>query len=117
MYYRCVIVALRYKEIANIYCNLPNIVCFPSSHCVGASVMKNCDPFVSGPEFAIDNIPAPISILTFNSNIYTFIIPPTTIFNYSLIQNKLNYLCVSNHRVSRHQNIHHIWTSHLFLFR
>lgn len=25
--------------------------------------MKNCDPFVSGPEFAIDNIPAPIQIL------------------------------------------------------
>lgn len=22
--------------------------------------MKNCDPFVSGPEFAIDNIPAPV---------------------------------------------------------
>jgi hypothetical protein len=41
--------------------DLPNIVCFPSSHWVGASVIKNCDPFVFGPEFAIDNIPAPIT--------------------------------------------------------
>lgn len=36
----------------------PKIVCFPSNHCVGASVIKNCEPFVSGPELAIDNIPA-----------------------------------------------------------
>lgn len=40
-------------------CLIPNIVCFPSSHCVGASVIKNWEPFVFGPEFAIDNIPAP----------------------------------------------------------
>lgn len=58
VYYRCVTFALYYRDTDNI--DLPNIVCFPSSHCVGASVMKNCDPFVSGPEFAIDNIPAPI---------------------------------------------------------
>jgi hypothetical protein len=37
----------------------PNIVCFPSSHCVGASVIKNWEPFVFGPEFAMDNVPAP----------------------------------------------------------
>mgnify|MGYP007063932233 CR=1 FL=1 len=37
----------------------PNIACLPSSHCVGASVIKNWDPFVLGPEFAIDIIPAP----------------------------------------------------------
>lgn len=39
---------------------LPKIVCFPSSHCVGANVIKNCDPLVSGPELAIDTTPAPI---------------------------------------------------------
>jgi len=38
---------------------LPNIECFLSSHCVGAKVMKNCEPFVLGPELAIDKIPAP----------------------------------------------------------
>lgn len=38
---------------------LPNIVCFLSSHCVGANVMKNCEPLVFGPEFAIDKMPAP----------------------------------------------------------
>lgn len=38
---------------------LPNIVCFLSSHWVGANVMKNCEPFVLGPELAIDTIPAP----------------------------------------------------------
>jgi len=35
------------------------MACFPSSHWVGASVIKNWDPFVSGPELAIDKIPAP----------------------------------------------------------
>jgi len=40
---------------------IPKIACFPSSHCVGASVIKNWDPFVFGPEFAMDNIPAPKS--------------------------------------------------------
>lgn len=40
---------------------IPNIACFPSSHCVGASVIKNWEPFVFGPEFAMDNIPAPKS--------------------------------------------------------
>ena len=37
----------------------PNIVCLPSSHCVGASVMKNWLPFESGPLLAMDSIPAP----------------------------------------------------------
>ena len=37
----------------------PNMVCFPSSHCVGASVKKNWEPLESGPLFAIDKIPAP----------------------------------------------------------
>ena len=31
----------------------PNIVCFPSSHGVAVVVMKNCDPFVLGPAFAM----------------------------------------------------------------
>ena len=37
----------------------PNMACFPSNHCVGPNVMKNCEPFVSGPELAIDKMPAP----------------------------------------------------------
>lgn len=39
---------------------LPKIVCFPSSHGVGARVIKNWDPFEFGPEFAIHKIPAPV---------------------------------------------------------
>src|SRR5437868_3618054 len=35
----------------------PKIVCFPVSHVVGASVMKNCEPFVLGPAFAIASFP------------------------------------------------------------
>ena len=45
---------------------IPNIACFPSSHCVGASVIKNWEPFVFGPEFAMDNIPAPKSLNSYN---------------------------------------------------
>ena len=41
----------------------PNIVCLPSNHCVGANVMKNWLPFVFGPLFAIDNMPAPLKII------------------------------------------------------
>ena len=40
---------------------LPNMACFPSNHCVGARVMKNCEPLVFGPELAIDKMPAPTS--------------------------------------------------------
>ena len=38
----------------------PKMVCFPSSHGVGASVMKNCDPLVFGPLLAMDKTPAPV---------------------------------------------------------
>jgi hypothetical protein len=41
---------------------LPKMVCLPSSHGVGAKVMKNCDPFVLGPAFAILRIPAPVCL-------------------------------------------------------
>jgi len=37
----------------------PNIVCLLFKCGVAASVMKNCDPFVFGPAFAIDRMPAP----------------------------------------------------------
>jgi len=36
---------------------LPKIACFPSSHAVGARVMKNCEPPVFGPACAIDSVP------------------------------------------------------------
>jgi len=39
----------------------PNIVCLPSSHCVGAKVTKNWLPFVFAPLLAIDRIPAPVT--------------------------------------------------------
>src|SRR5580658_6162007 len=35
----------------------PKIVCLPVSHVVGASVMKNCEPLVLGPAFAIASLP------------------------------------------------------------
>ena len=38
----------------------PKIECFPSRKGVGARVMKNWEPFVSGPELAIEIIPAPV---------------------------------------------------------
>ena len=31
----------------------PKIVCLPLSHGVGATVTKNCEPFVPGPELAM----------------------------------------------------------------
>lgn len=31
----------------------PKIVCLRFNHVVGATVMKNCEPFVPGPELAI----------------------------------------------------------------
>ena len=33
------------------------MVCLPVSHCVGAMVMKNCEPLVLGPEFAMASLP------------------------------------------------------------
>ena len=36
---------------------LPNTTCFPSKWAVFAVQMKNWDPFVFGPAFAIDRIP------------------------------------------------------------
>lgn len=42
---------------------LPNTTCFPSSHSVLSVQMKNCDPFVPGPAFAIDKIPGPVCFL------------------------------------------------------
>ena len=38
----------------------PKIVCLPSRNGAGASVMKNWDPLVLGPELAIASTPAPV---------------------------------------------------------
>ncbi|KYN11525.1 hypothetical protein ALC57_16308 [Trachymyrmex cornetzi] len=38
----------------------PKTTCFPSSQSVLAVHMKNCDPFVFGPELAIDRVPGPV---------------------------------------------------------
>ena len=40
----------------------PSQCCAPSSHGVGASVMKNWLPFVFGPALAIERIPAPVCL-------------------------------------------------------
>merc|ERR1719449_67571 len=37
----------------------PKTTCLPSNQEVCLVVMKNCEPFVSFPEFAMDNHPAP----------------------------------------------------------
>ena len=37
----------------------PKTTCFPSSHVVLTVVIKNCEPFVSLPAFAIDKYPGP----------------------------------------------------------
>ena len=34
--------------------------CLPSSHEVITVQMKNCEPFVSGPLFAIESVPGPV---------------------------------------------------------
>ena len=34
----------------------PNTVCFPSSQGVATVVMKNCEPFVFGPAFAMETV-------------------------------------------------------------
>mmetsp|Transcript_8347 Transcript_8347/g.27546 ORF Transcript_8347/g.27546 Transcript_8347/m.27546 type:complete len:233 (+) Transcript_8347:126-824(+) len=38
---------------------LPKTVCLPSRWAADLNVMKNCDPFVFGPELAIDSTPLP----------------------------------------------------------
>ncbi|KYM92705.1 hypothetical protein ALC53_00642 [Atta colombica] len=38
----------------------PKTTCFPSSQSVLAVHRKNCDPFVFGPELAIDRVPGPV---------------------------------------------------------
>lgn len=48
--------------IAMPFLTRPKMVCLPSSHGVGASVMKNCDPLVLGPEFAMLSTPAPVCL-------------------------------------------------------
>jgi hypothetical protein len=72
LYKNKIIVKISMKYLNIIASYLPNIACFPSNHCVGAKVIKNCDPLVSGPEFAIDKIPAPTENLNlcFERNIY-----------------------------------------------
>src|SRR5215831_3025117 len=35
----------------------PKMVCLPVSQVVGATVMKNCEPFVFGPAFAMASLP------------------------------------------------------------
>merc|ERR550514_228668 len=38
---------------------LPNTQCAPSSQGVSAVQIKNCEPLVLGPAFAIERVPAP----------------------------------------------------------
>lgn len=41
------------------FTTFPKTTCLPSSHEVFLTVMKNCDPLVSFPAFAMDSQPAP----------------------------------------------------------
>lgn len=41
---------------------LPNTTCLPSSQLVGAVQMKNCEPLVFLPEFAIERTPGPVCL-------------------------------------------------------
>ena len=46
----------------------PKTTCLPSSHGVSTVQMKNCEPFVFGPAFAIESTPAPVCVnLKFSS--------------------------------------------------
>ena len=42
----------------------PKTACFPSKFGVGPKVIKNCEPLVFGPEFAMETVP---TLLCFNS--------------------------------------------------
>ena len=58
--------------------SFPNTVCLPSNQGVLTVVMKNYDPFVLGPAFAMDNSPADVClILKFSSgNVLPYIDSP-----------------------------------------
>lgn len=51
-----------------LYAKYIKIFTFPSNHGQGITVMKNCDPFVFGPAFAIDKIKG-LSCLSFGKTI------------------------------------------------
>lgn len=53
---------------------LPNTTCRPSNHGQATVVMKNCDPLVPGPAFAIDNRPGTVC---FNSKFSSSNRPPS----------------------------------------
>ena len=40
--------------------NLPDTTCLPSNHSVLAVHVKNSEPFVLGPAFAMDKMPGPV---------------------------------------------------------
>ncbi len=104
----------------------PNMACLPSSHCVGASVMKNWEPFVSGPELAIDRIPAPaktILCLYWTQLAGTFFHPIPqkrgTWLDKKFISGLVFWvetnLCVSSRRVFHRQTVFRKWTRRLCL--
>lgn len=52
---------------------LPNTTCLLSSHEVRAVQIKNCEPFVFLPEFAMDKMPGPVC---FNVKFSSLNLPP-----------------------------------------
>ncbi|KAA8492474.1 hypothetical protein FVE85_7981 [Porphyridium purpureum] len=53
---------------SKFFVTLPNTQCFPSSQGHGTVVMKNCEPLVFGPAFAMDSSPGAVwRILKFSS--------------------------------------------------
>ena len=96
-------------------CTLPNIVCFPSSQGVGASVTKNWEPLELGPELAIQRTPAPVcfnALVNSSSNFPPNMLspplpvpvgsPPCTIWCYEKWQASLSIL----HMAEVTSNIH-----------
>lgn len=83
------------------FMTFPNTTCFPSSHGVALVVIKNCDRFVSFPEFAIDSHPAPtcFNMKFSSSNLEPYMLSPR---NDSLIyrdvtqNSKIKYLSFVN---------------------
>lgn len=63
-YWPCVSIYFRASIPFN---TIPNTTCLPSRWGVGAVVIKNYEPFVLGPEFAIESTPTSCKIEKFSS--------------------------------------------------
>ena len=63
----------------SIFKHLPNIVCLPSSSGFGTTVIKNCDPLLLGPVFAIASTPPRLNLWELLSSGKVYPGPPVPI--------------------------------------